>query len=175
MSAPALHAARARRPDATRSANRVTTGQPPLAAPQPESKRAVLTSYVLAIAAAVSGLVARQGCKLRTLPLPVLVIVIGRHGALAVAKYHERAGYRLVQARALTRALTESSAVADRHAALEEFCQAHYQDYPGCTGSGCTSCGPGCTSASPPAVSCWSSSPSRSGSSYRPVRDGGAE
>ena len=35
---------------------------------QSENQRAVLTNYVLVIAAAVSGLVVQQGFKIRTLP-----------------------------------------------------------------------------------------------------------
>ena len=44
---------------------------------QSENQRAVLTNYVLAIAAAISGLVVQQDFKLRTLPLSVLISVIG--------------------------------------------------------------------------------------------------
>jgi hypothetical protein len=97
---------------------------------QSENQRAVLTNYVLVIAAAVSGLVVQQGFKLRTLPLSVLIVVIGLYGALAVAKYHERANYHLFQARALTRVLIDSGALADHDAVLEEFRQAHYRNYP---------------------------------------------
>jgi hypothetical protein len=44
---------------------------------QSENQRAVLTNYVQAIAAAISGLVVQQDVKLRTLPLSVLISVIG--------------------------------------------------------------------------------------------------
>lgn len=47
---------------------------------QSENQRAVLIKYVLAIAAAISGLVVQQGFKLRTLPLSVLIVVIGPSG-----------------------------------------------------------------------------------------------
>ena len=97
---------------------------------QSENQRAVLTNYVLVIAAAVSGLAVQQGFKHRTLPLSVLIVVIGLYGALAVAKYHERANYHLLQARALTRVLIDSGALADHDAVLEEFRQAHYSTYP---------------------------------------------
>ena len=97
---------------------------------QSENQRAVLTNYVLVIAAAVSGLVVQQGFKLRTLPLSILIVVIGLYGALAVAKYHERATYHLLQARALTRVLVDSGALADHDAVLEESRQAHYLQYP---------------------------------------------
>jgi hypothetical protein len=97
---------------------------------QSENQRAVLTNYVLVIAAAVSGLTVQQGFKLRTLPLSVLIVVVGLYGALAVAKYHERATYHLSQARALTRVLVDSGALADHDAILEEYRQAHYLQYP---------------------------------------------
>lgn len=97
---------------------------------QSENQRAVLTNYVLVIAAAVSGLVVQQGLRLRTLPLSILIVVIGLYGALAVAKYHERADYHLFQARALTRVLIAAGALADHDAVLEEFRQEHYRKYP---------------------------------------------
>jgi hypothetical protein len=97
---------------------------------QSENQRAILTNYVLVIAAAVSGLVVQQGFKFRTVPLSSLIIVIGLFGALAVAKYHERATYHLLQARALTRVLVDSGALADHDAVLAEFRQAHYLQYP---------------------------------------------
>jgi hypothetical protein len=97
---------------------------------QSENQRAVLTNYVLVIAAGVSGLVVQQGFRSRTLPLSILIIVIGLYGALAVAKYHERATYHLSQARALTRVLVSSGALADHDALLDEYREAHYLEYP---------------------------------------------
>jgi hypothetical protein len=97
---------------------------------QSENQRAVLTNYILVIAAAVSGLVVQQRFGLRTLPLSALVAVIGVYGALSVAKYHERADYHLSQARALTRALINAGALADNQAILDEFRQDHYRKYP---------------------------------------------
>ena len=90
----------------------------------------MLTNYVLVIAAAISGFVVQQRFKPRTLPLSALIIVIGLYGAVAVAKYHERADYHLLQARALTRVLVDTGALADHDAVLEEFRQAHYRKYP---------------------------------------------
>jgi hypothetical protein len=97
---------------------------------QSENQRAVLTNYVLVITAAVSGLVVQQRFSLRTLPLSVLIVVIGLYGALASAKYHERADYHLLQARALTRVLIDAGALPDSSAVLEEFRQTHYGKYP---------------------------------------------
>ena len=52
---------------------------------QSENQRAVLTNYVLVIVAAISGFIVQQHFDLRTLPLSVLIMVIGLYGALAVA------------------------------------------------------------------------------------------
>ncbi len=111
-----MDAAHPRRPGATRSANRVPTGQPPRQLRQPGNQRAVLANDVLAIAAAISGLVVQHGFMLRTRPLPVLGIVMGLYGALAAAKYHERASYHLLQARALARRWRSSARLTTANA-----------------------------------------------------------
>jgi hypothetical protein len=97
---------------------------------QSENQRAVLTNFVLVIVAGISGFVVQQHFSLRTLPLSVLIVVIGLYGALAVAKYHERADYHLSQARALTRVLVETGALVDSRDFLDEVRQAHYGEYP---------------------------------------------
>ena len=97
---------------------------------QSENQRAVLTNYVLVIAAAISGFIVQQHFELRTLPLSVLTVAIGLYGAVAVAKYHERADYHLSQARALTRVLVDAGALANHDVVLEEFHQQHYRKYP---------------------------------------------
>ena len=96
---------------------------------QSENQRAVLTNYVLVITAAISGFIVQQHFAARTLPLSVLIIVIGVYGAVAVAKYHERADYHLLQARALTRVLVQAGALADQATLLEEYRQEHYRKY----------------------------------------------
>jgi hypothetical protein len=83
---------------------------------QSESQRAVLTNYVLVIAS--------------TLPLSILIVVIGLYGAATAAKYHERADYHLSQARALTRTLKDIGALTDADAHVEEYREAHYQKFP---------------------------------------------
>lgn len=97
---------------------------------QSEGQRAVLTNYVLAIAAAISGLVVQQHFRTQTLPLSILVVVIGLYGALAAAKYHERANYHLGQARALTQVLVQSGDLADNDVILDRFRRDHYREYP---------------------------------------------
>lgn len=97
---------------------------------QSESQRAVLTNYVLAIAAAISGLVVQQHFRILTLPLSIMVVLIGLYGALASAKYHERANYHLDQARALTKVLVQSGALPDSGPILSQYRAEHYQKYP---------------------------------------------
>lgn len=97
---------------------------------QSENQRAVLTNFVLVITAGISGFVIQQHFAARTLPLSVLIVVIGLYGAVAAAKYHERADYHLGQARALTRVRAGSGALADLRPLLEESRQQHYAGYP---------------------------------------------
>jgi hypothetical protein len=96
---------------------------------QSETQRALLTNYLLVIAAALSALVVQQRFAAETLPLSVLITLVGVYGAVSVAKYHERAEYHLAQARALTRVLTDMGALADRDI-LDEFRKQHYARYP---------------------------------------------
>lgn len=97
---------------------------------QSENQRAVMTNFILVITAGISGFVVQQHFSVRTIPLSVLTVVIGLYGALAAAKYHERAEYHLSQARALTRVLTSSGALPDSRVTLEEYREAHYGKYP---------------------------------------------
>jgi hypothetical protein len=52
------------------------------------------------------------------------------NGALAVAKYHERASYHLSQARALTRTLVGAGDLVDNGPLLAQFHQEQYREYP---------------------------------------------
>ena len=97
---------------------------------QSESQRAILTNFVLVIAAGISSLVVQQHFRPRTLPLSVLIVGAGLYGALAAAKYHERATYHLGQARALTRALVRSGELPDHRDELGRFRDKHYREYP---------------------------------------------
>ncbi|MBL7261350.1 hypothetical protein [Paractinoplanes lichenicola] len=96
---------------------------------QSETQRAMLTNYLLAVAAALSALIVQQKFAAYTLPLSVLIAVMGLYGALATAKYHERAEYHLQQARALTEILVDSGALTD-DAKLNEARDKHYKRYP---------------------------------------------
>src|SRR5262245_32596105 len=74
---------------------------------QCETQRSTLTNLLIVITAALSALVVQQRFSLYVLPLCVFVAVAGLYGAVAVAKYYERASYHLSQARALTKDLVE--------------------------------------------------------------------
>ncbi len=80
---------------------------------QSETQRSVLTNLILVIVAALSGLIVQQSFANRTLPLALVILVVGVYGALASAKYHERADYHLMQARALTELLHENGALPE--------------------------------------------------------------
>jgi hypothetical protein len=97
---------------------------------QSENQRAVLTNCVLVIASALTGFIAQQKLALDTLPVAILMVVLGAYGAITVAKYHERAEYHLTQARALTKTLTDLGALPDETALLDEYRGQHYGKYP---------------------------------------------
>jgi hypothetical protein len=97
---------------------------------QSETQRALLTNYLLVIAAALSALIVQQKFAASTLPLSTLIAAVGLYGALATAKYHERAEYHLQQARALTRMLRDIGALADDDAVLDQFRAEHYRRFP---------------------------------------------
>jgi hypothetical protein len=97
---------------------------------QSESQRAVLTNFVLVITAGISSLIVQQKFAWHTLPLSVLIVLAGLYGALAAAKYHERATYHLSQARALARALADSGDLPDHRALLDRSRAEHYRQYP---------------------------------------------
>jgi multisubunit Na+/H+ antiporter MnhF subunit len=97
---------------------------------QSENQRAVLTNFVLVIASALTGLIAQQKLALYTLPVAILMLLLGAYGAVTVAKYHERAEYHLTQARALTKTLTDSGVLPEDTTLLDEYRQKHYDKYP---------------------------------------------
>ncbi|MEV6634569.1 hypothetical protein AB0M54_27860 [Actinoplanes sp. NPDC051470] len=96
---------------------------------QSENQRAMMTNFVLVIAAALSGLIIQQKFARTTIPLGVLIALIGGFGGFISAKYHERATYHLNQARALTRTLKKLGALADDDN-LDENRQKHYAEFP---------------------------------------------
>jgi type IV secretory pathway TrbF-like protein len=97
---------------------------------QSENQRAILTNYVLVITSALTGFAVQQKLTRDTLPLAILVMIVGVYGAVTVAKYHERAEYHLTQARALTQTLTRLGALPHDETLLEEHRQRHYAKYP---------------------------------------------
>jgi hypothetical protein len=97
---------------------------------QSEDQRAVLTNYVLVIASGLTGLAVAQKLSLTTLPLAILVMLIGVYGAVTVAKYHERAEYHLSQARALTKTLIDLGVLPAAETSLDQHREEHYARYP---------------------------------------------
>jgi len=59
-------------------------------AKQSEDQRATLTNIILGVASAVTVLIAQKGLAKDTLPLSVLLIVLGIYGAVASEKLYER-------------------------------------------------------------------------------------
>ncbi|MEU8239064.1 hypothetical protein AB0C07_12520 [Actinoplanes missouriensis] len=96
---------------------------------QSENQRATMTNFVLVITAALSGLIVQQKFAAATVPLGLLITLIGLFGAVIAAKYHERAAYHLGQARALTVTLKDLGVLAD-DANIGDFRQRHYDAYP---------------------------------------------
>lgn len=95
---------------------------------QSETQRSVITNILLVIAAALGALVVQQRFEARLIPLTVFIVVIGVYGALAVAKYHERAAYHLSQARALTKLLVELGSLGSEEE-LDRQRNAHYREF----------------------------------------------
>ena len=97
---------------------------------QSEDQRATLTNFVMVIASALAGFIVQQHLQLRTLPLALLIAGIGGYGAVAVAKYHERADYHLGQARVLAKTLVGLGALPADETRLDEQRTAHNAKYP---------------------------------------------
>nr|WP_197537963.1 hypothetical protein [Actinoplanes missouriensis] len=96
---------------------------------QSENQRATMTNFVLVITAALSGLIVQQKFAAATVPLGLLITLIGLFGAVIAAKYHERAAYHLGQARALSVTLKDLGVLAE-DANIGDFRQRHYDAYP---------------------------------------------
>jgi uncharacterized membrane protein YfcA len=97
---------------------------------QSETQRATLTNLILVIVAALVSVITQQKFARHTLPLSILIILAGLYGALACAKYHERATYHLHQARVLTRTLIGLGTLADIGDQLDARRQEHINAYP---------------------------------------------
>jgi hypothetical protein len=96
---------------------------------QSENQRATMTNFVMVITAALSGLVVQQKFVGATVPLGVLIVLIGLFGAVISAKYHERATYHLSQARALTTTLKDMGTLPD-DTNISQYRQRHYDEFP---------------------------------------------
>ncbi|CAL9582094.1 hypothetical protein SUDANB106_05067 [Streptomyces sp. enrichment culture] len=96
---------------------------------QCETQRSTLTNLLLIVTAALSGLIVQQKFALSVIPLCLFVAMAGVYGAVAVAKYYERASYHLSQARALTRDLTDQGVLGSDER-LVRARAAHYRAFP---------------------------------------------
>ncbi|WP_224392950.1 hypothetical protein, partial [Pseudonocardia sp. ICBG1293] len=96
---------------------------------QSETQRATLTNVLFVITAALSAVIAQQKFSQSMIAICVFIIVLGLFGALAVSKYHERARYHLMQARALTAALSRNGLLTER-AHLDDQRDRHYAEFP---------------------------------------------
>lgn len=96
---------------------------------QSEDQRSSMTNYLLVITAGLSGLMAQQKYSTTTIPLAILIVIIGVYGAVASAKYHERANYHLSQARALTKDL-QTMGTLPATSTVQTYRTGHYAKYP---------------------------------------------
>ncbi|MEW2310061.1 hypothetical protein ACIOGT_27875 [Streptomyces microflavus] len=96
---------------------------------QCETQRSTLTNLLLIVTAALSGLIVQQKFTLNVMPLCLFVAMTGVYGAVAVAKYYERASYHLTQARALTRDLAVRGVLGSDEG-LARARAAHYREFP---------------------------------------------
>lgn len=96
---------------------------------QSENQRSVATNFLLVIVTALSGLIVQQRLEARTLPLAVLIVVLGFYGTAISAKYYERAQYHLKQARALTSTLKAMGVLVENQE-LAASREAHYRSHP---------------------------------------------
>ncbi|MFJ2823930.1 hypothetical protein ACIO7M_22855 [Streptomyces toxytricini] len=107
---------------------------------QCETQRSTLTNLLRVVTAALSGLIVQQKFTLNALPLCLFVATTGGYGAVAVAKYYERASYHLTQARALT-ATWRTGACWGPMKGSSEHARRTTASFPGCTAFGFTACG----------------------------------
>ncbi len=96
---------------------------------QSENQRSTLTNFLLVIVAALTALIVQQKFAPMTLPLSILIIVLGTYGCVATSKLHERARYHLLQARALTSSLSEMGLLGSE-ASLSEARRIHSTNFP---------------------------------------------
>jgi hypothetical protein len=74
---------------------------------QSEDQRAIMTNLLILIASATIGFLAEKGFTETSLPLAILLMVVGGVGALASAKYYERHQFHIKRAQAWRGELNE--------------------------------------------------------------------
>ena len=78
---------------------------------QSETQRSTMTNFIIVIVGVLSALIVQQKFSTQTLPLSILIVILGFYGFATAAKLYERAAYHLTQARALTYTLVEIGAL----------------------------------------------------------------
>jgi hypothetical protein len=96
---------------------------------QSEDQRATITNLVLIVASAVVGFVSQNKLILSTLPLTVLLIVIGAYGAIASEKLYERFQLHSNRSRYLRKRIDELHPNANSLKLFEEADNAHKKEF----------------------------------------------
>lgn len=97
---------------------------------QSENQRAVVTNLIVIIAAATSGVLTQTGFEKHTLPLTILLIILGIYGALTSAKLYERHQFHIERARSLRHRLDLLYPEAEVEHIYETTRESHEAVYP---------------------------------------------
>jgi hypothetical protein len=74
---------------------------------QSENQRATMTNFILTIASAVTVLILNNGLTMNSLPLSILLTLLGIFGAVAVAKLYERGEFHIERTKAWRERINE--------------------------------------------------------------------
>ena len=97
---------------------------------QSEDQRATISNIVLVIASAILGFVSQNGLVLTTLPLTVLLIVIGLYGAVASEKLYERFRFHANRSSYLRKQIDKLNPKVSCLKIFSEADNAHHKEYP---------------------------------------------
>ncbi|MBE0670806.1 MAG: hypothetical protein IH588_09475 [Anaerolineales bacterium] len=67
---------------------------------QSENQRSMMTNFILTIASAITVLILNNGLTMSSLPLSILLVLLGIFGAIAVAKLYERGEFHIERSKA---------------------------------------------------------------------------
>lgn len=97
---------------------------------QSEDQRATLSNLTLALAAGALGLVGQWGLQPRSLLLTITMVFLGGYGGLAAAKYYERNGLHIDQAKKLASLLAETTGFENYEAMMAPVRESHLAGHP---------------------------------------------